>query len=308
MNNLFDGCNKLKKSDISKWKIKGIVNELKSINDSDQTTLNINNEILLKDFNMKYNLKIKDSKINKINIGNRKLRDELLINLCKIEFNELKELYLGFNKIADIKILEKAKFDKLEILNLSHNQIKNKRKLNIIKYNKRILVRLNINKEEFEIYIGLKEFNNKYNTNIEDIDIKVLNLSNRYIGNEGLKDLIKIKFKGLNELDLSYNEISNINMLQNSDVSKLTVLNLGFNNISDINIFKKVNFAKLTVLNLCHNEITNINILKFVNFDELKELDLSFNNIPNINALEKITFKKLEVLNLSGNGISNINI
>ena len=50
--------------------------------------------------------------------------------------------------------------------------IKNKRKLNIIKYNKRITTKLNINKEDLEIYKTLKEFNNNYNTNIEDTDIK----------------------------------------------------------------------------------------------------------------------------------------
>ena len=44
-------------------------------------------------------------------------------------------------------------------------KIKNKRKVNIIKYNKRIMIKLNINKEDFEIYITLKEFNNKYNLN-----------------------------------------------------------------------------------------------------------------------------------------------
>ena len=42
-------------------------------------------------------------------------------------------------------------------------RIKNKRKLNIIKYNKRIKIKLDINKEDFEIYITFKEFNNKYN-------------------------------------------------------------------------------------------------------------------------------------------------
>ena len=67
-------------------------------------------------------------------------------------------------------------------------KIKNKRKLNIIKYNKRIMVKLNINKKDFEIYISLKDFNNKYNKNIEDIDIKELNLCRKYKGNEVLKD------------------------------------------------------------------------------------------------------------------------
>jgi len=73
--------------------------------------------------------------------------------------------------------------------------MKNKRKLNIIKYNKRILVRLNINKKNFELYSKLKEFNTKYETNIEDIDIKTLNLKDEYIENEGLKDLVEIIFK-----------------------------------------------------------------------------------------------------------------
>ena len=81
------------------------------------------------------------------------------------------------------------------ILKEIFESIKNKRKLNIIKYNKRIKRKLNINKKDYEIYISLREFNNKYNINIEDLDIKELNLSKRFIGNEGLKDLVKIKSK-----------------------------------------------------------------------------------------------------------------
>ena len=50
--------------------------------------------------------------------------------------------------------------------------IKNIRKLKIIKYNKIILVRLNINKEIFENDNKLKEFNNKYNINIELLRLK----------------------------------------------------------------------------------------------------------------------------------------
>jgi len=67
------------------------------------------------------------------------------------------------------------------ILKKIFEKIKNKRKLKIIKYNRRIKVKLNINQEDFEIYITLKKFNNKYKVNIEDIDIKELNLSYSYI-------------------------------------------------------------------------------------------------------------------------------
>ena len=102
--------------------------------------------------------------------------------------------------------------------------IKNKRKLNIIKYNKRIRIKLDIDKEDFEIYITLKKFNNKYNINIEDIDIKELNLSNRNIENERLKDLVKINFNKLEELN--GNEISDINILEKVNFEELKKLNL----------------------------------------------------------------------------------
>jgi len=146
-------------------------------------------------------------------------------------------------------------------------KIQNKRKLNIIKYNKRIKAKLNINKEDFEIYMTLKEFNNKYKTNIEDIDIRELNLSEKYIENEGLKDLAKIKFKELKELDLSFNEIS------------------------DIRVLEKVNFKELNKLNLSGNKISDIRVLEKVNFKELKELDLSGNKISDISVLEKVNFE-----------------
>ena len=44
----------------------------------------------------------------------------------KVNFKELKELYLLRNSISDIKVLEKVKFEKLEILNLENNKISDK--------------------------------------------------------------------------------------------------------------------------------------------------------------------------------------
>ena len=126
----------------------------------------------------------------------------------------------------------KSKF----IIEKIFEKINNKRKLNIIKYNKRILARLNINKKNFEIYEILKEFNDKYETNIEDIEIKELNLNKEYIGNEGLKDLIEIKFKQLIKLDFSYNNISDINILAKVNFKELNILILSENEISDIKI------------------------------------------------------------------------
>ena len=86
-------------------------------------------------------------------------------------------------------------------------KIKSKRKLNIIKYNKRLLTKLNIDKKDFEICTILNQYNKKYGTNIEDINIKELNLSDSVIKNKGLKDLIVIGFKKLKELNLCHNDI-----------------------------------------------------------------------------------------------------
>ena len=141
------------------------------------------------------------------------------------------------------------------ILKEVFKNVKNKRKLNIIKYNKRIKMKLNINKKDFEIYITLKEFNNKYNTKIEDIDLKEVNLNYKNLGNEGLKDLFKINFNKLERLYLAANKISDINILENVNFKELKILHLADNKISDIKVLEKVKFEKLEVLYLTGNEI-----------------------------------------------------
>ena len=60
-----------------------------------------------------------------MNLSNKNIGNEELINLNQINFKELKELDLSKNKISDIMILEKVKFEKLEKLDLSKNEISN---------------------------------------------------------------------------------------------------------------------------------------------------------------------------------------
>ena len=112
----------------------------------------IDYEKLLKGFNKKYNLNIRDTKIEKLDLRWKGLGNGGLEDLCKIEFKELKELILNNNNISDIKILSKAKFKKLEILDLSQNKISN---INIFE---------NIN------FKGLKQLYLCYN-NISDIKV-----------------------------------------------------------------------------------------------------------------------------------------
>ena len=81
------------------------------------------NEIFLKRFNKKYNLDIKDTRVEKISLVGKNIGNDGLEDLIKIQFRELKELNLKSNNITDIKVLEKLKFEKLEKLDLGLNKI-----------------------------------------------------------------------------------------------------------------------------------------------------------------------------------------
>ena len=192
------------------------------------------------------------------------------------------------------------------IMIIIFNNVKNKRKLKILKYSKRMMNRINITKENFQEYAKLKEFNNKYETNIGDIEIKELNIYRKNIGNKGLKDLFSINFRGLSHLNLGMNELSDISGLENVNLKNLTKLVLVSNNISDINFLEKISFENLEKLNLSSNKISDINIFENVNLKNLKELYLGCNEISDIKVLKSAKFENLEKLKL-GCKISNIN-
>ena len=73
------------------------------INDNSINNIQLNNN-KLEEFNKKYNLNIQQN-TTKIDLNYKKIGNEGLKDLCQIEFKELKELYLGGNKISDIKVL-----------------------------------------------------------------------------------------------------------------------------------------------------------------------------------------------------------
>ena len=198
------------------------------------------NEILLNKFNNKYNLSIKNTKINKLDLGFNNLSNEALNDLSKIEFKELKELYLDGNEITDIKILEKFKFEKLEILNLGWNQISD---INILEQ---------VNFKELK---ELSLYKNKIT------DIKVLE---------------NVKFDKLEILNLNGNKISDINVLEKVNFRELKKLYLQHNKISDIKVFEKAEFDKLEILGLKYNQMSDFSNAKILSNlkKKIKELDI----------------------------------
>ena len=279
------------------------------------------NELLLKNINKKYNLKIKSSNITELDLKNRLIEDEGLKDLCQIEFKQLKELYLSFNNISDIRPLEKAKFEKLEILDLGYNTISDIKILEKVKFKELKELYLSYNnisdlKPLENVKLRKLEKLSLYNNEITDISIlaKVIfrELKELYLFGNNISDinvLGNVKFEKLELLSLYNNEISDINILEKANFKKLKDLSLFGNNISDINVLGKVKFPELEILNLGNNEITDIGILEKVNFKELKKLNLNGNNISDVEVLNKVKFEKLEMFDIENNNIfNNLNI
>ncbi len=116
---------------------------------------------------------------------------------------------------------------------------------------------------------------------------KVLNLSGKKIGDEGLKILLKQVFiKKLKKLDLRYNDISPTGaevLAQTPPLPKLKTLILKHNFFADEGTTALANsssFPKLEVLQLGWNEVRDAGALALAhskNFPKLKKLDLRGN-------------------------------
>lgn len=118
-----------------------------------------------------------------------------------------------------------------------------------------------------------------------------LNMSENLI--ENIDDIAVMK--ELRELYMANNEIANINNINWSEISWLNTLDLSFNNISEIKVLEGL--RKLKSINLSKNLIAG----KFdfdinsINFDRLNKFDLSSNQIDDIENLKtQFEFKAKE--------------
>ena len=102
----------------------------------------------------------------------------------------------------------------------------------------------------------------------------------------------------LTELNLTHNDITEINFLQG--LTNLTQLHLNHNDIRDLTPLERL--TRLTQLNLMDNGITDIEPLK--GLKRLTQLGLAHNNITDIEPLRELTH--LISLELSHNNISDI--
>ena len=123
-------------------------------------------------------------------------------------------------------------------------------------------------------------FNLKFGIELKGNEIKI-NLNGKNIGNIGFNLFTALEFKNLEEIDLSNNNISNIEALKDFSTPKLKKIDLSHNKISDIKVLKEISQEKneLENINLKNNLIKDFTILKECKFPKIKEITLDEKNI-----------------------------
>ena len=86
-----------------------------------------------------------------------------------------------------------------KILRMIFNNLKKRVELNILKYNNKMKDKLNIIKKDFEDFLLIKKFNQKFNLNIKDVDIELFDNHEKNFGNEILEYFYEVEFYKLKE-------------------------------------------------------------------------------------------------------------
>ena len=139
---------------------------------------------------------------------------------------------------------------------------------------------------------AIKEFKEKYQCEING-DENSLILRHKGINDEALKILSKMKLYNLKEIDLSFNNIKNLEYFENFSTGILESLSLNDNKIEEINALEKMDLKNLKLLNLQNNNIKNVKPLNDVNMPVLELLRIEGNNDlnPAMDEMKKVIKK-----------------
>ena len=264
--------------------------------------------------NVKLKVNITDKEIS-LDLNNKNICNFELMLLAGVLSDNVENLNLSHNNILDISPLRDSK--KIKKLDLSFNSVNGVRR-DVIKENsslvKNIFANLDINNllekeineikniiiSGYEISSNsdgkennqttllnklnrlekkiLGYFNNKLNIKLTGKEVKI-DLNNKNIGNIELNLLSSVDFKELEEINLSHNNISDIEPLKN--FKKLKNIDLSFNKINNINSLKSISKInnKLEKIKLNNNMIKDVEIIKENIFPYIIEINLDNNNI-----------------------------
>ena len=255
------------------------INELKNIFDFKNTLINILNgnsdELQI----------LNNELINKINIEPKIISEQMKVLLDKLNhfigIIDLKRENNGKDIIKDSNILinenNKEFLEKLFII--LYNKLENHYFANEVTFS-----RLKPIDEKLIMYFPFRCI---YNLLIIGCDFNLICLKSLWIENLDLSKANINDIQGICELttlkslNLSNNpKISNLFLLKDAKFKDLEELNLSYNNLKDLNEIKmnEYKFEKLTHLNLSHNEISNIYPI-IGKFPDIIFLDIQYNRI-----------------------------
>ena len=221
-------------------------------------------------------------------------------------FNSLQNLDLSHNHISNIADQAFKNMPNLQVLNISHNSLSSldgaivSGLLDIQLLDLSHNVISMISSDAF-LHTDQLEVLDLSSNSISDIpkalfnninSLTVLNLGNNKL--ERFHDAAMFSESStLLDLDLSYNDLSNISI---HVLSGLESLNIGWNNIHQINttLFKQL--ANLTTLTMDGNPVSSIITPVFEHLKSLRELSLS--NMPNLTYLSHVTFDGLDSIEI----------
>nr|XP_023023978.1 phospholipase A2 inhibitor-like [Leptinotarsa decemlineata] len=135
-----------------------------------------------------------------------------------------------------------------------------------------------------------------------------LNLSHNHLGDFPESGLTFFTLKGLRDLNLAHNEISNLDRYSFIPLEKLERLNLGFNRIMHINDGLFFHLSFLEVLELNNNYLFEVSPENWRGLISLKILNLAENFLISFDTTDSFSFVHLNTLNLSGNSLRQLNV
>ncbi|OWB54093.1 hypothetical protein B5S27_g5722 [[Candida] boidinii] len=252
----------------------------------------------------------KDSNNEIIKFGNKIVESYGFQKFSKYQsnFKNLEIISLDFKLINNNTSLNFQKLNKilpnLSELHLNHNLFNDFKIIVILLKNLPNLNKLSLNGNKFNVNSSITNNNN----NLKFNNLKILNLNSCFNSNNDIVFLnsnILVHFPNLIELNLSSNNFSNLNDLNNFNYnSNLLILDLSFNkfeNLKNLSVWK----CNIKSLNISNNSIQ----LNYSDprINSINKIDLSNNQITSWNEITHISevFPNLNNLKIEPNPLMN---
>ena len=202
---------------------------------------------------------------------------QIIESVSKLKSKNLKYIFLQNNKIEDIETFLESDFPAIKILRAEDNNLNEENEEDKEKKRNRIKILEKINSKYPKkfIYRPIKEqiekFKERYELEFEfSYDIERIELNDRFGGDEMIKYLfLIITYKPKNKIKkliLRNNNIKDPSILNRINFSRLEVLDLSVNEITNLNFLLDMKAENLKYLYLDNNQFKDIYPLLHTNF------------------------------------------